>query len=98
MREAIILAGGFGTRLREVIADLPKPMAPVAGRPFLELVLRSLARKGFDRVVLSVGFMAEKIVGHFGSQFADLNLVYATEHQPRGTGGGVRASSAAGGE
>jgi D-glycero-alpha-D-manno-heptose 1-phosphate guanylyltransferase len=90
MREAIVLAGGFGTRLREVVADLPKPMAPIAGRPFLELVLRSLARKGFDRVILSVGFMAEKIMGHFGSQFDGLDLVYATEYQPLGTGGGVR--------
>jgi D-glycero-alpha-D-manno-heptose 1-phosphate guanylyltransferase len=90
MREAIVLAGGFGTRLRELVADVPKPMARVAGRPFLELALRSLARKGFDRVILSVGFMSEKIVSHFGSQFAGLELAYATEHQPLGTGGGVR--------
>jgi D-glycero-alpha-D-manno-heptose 1-phosphate guanylyltransferase len=57
--EAIVLAGGLGTRLREVLPDLPKPMAPVAGQPFLALVLRGLARAGFSRVVLSVGYKAE---------------------------------------
>lgn len=88
--EAIILAGGFGTRLRQLVADVPKPMAPVAGRPFLEILLGSLARKGFGRVVLSLGFMAENIRGHFGSHYAGMELVYVVEDQPLGTGGGVR--------
>lgn len=88
--QAIVLAGGFGTRLRQVVADVPKPMAPVAGRPFLELVLNNLASKGFTKVVLSVGFMAEKISGHFGVRYAGLELAYAIEDQPLGTGGGVR--------
>lgn len=90
MREAIILAGGFGTRLRQVVPDVPKPMAPVAGRPFLEILLESLAAKGFDRVILSLGFMAEKISGYFGGHFAGLDLVYVVEEQPLGTGGAVR--------
>jgi len=68
--EAIVLAGGFGTRLRQVVPDLPKPMAPVAGRPFLEIVLTMLARKGFGRAILSLGHMADKIVSHFGGRFA----------------------------
>ena len=90
--EAIVLAGGFGTRLREVVPDLPKPMAPIAGRPFLEILLSSLAKKGFERVVLSLGFMADKISNHFGSQYLGMELVYEVESQPLGTGGAVRAS------
>lgn len=90
MREAIVLAGGFGTRLRELVPDWPKPMAPVAGRPFLEILLSSLASKGFSRVVLSLGYMAEKISSHFGSSFAGMELDYVVEDRPLGTGGAVR--------
>lgn len=90
MREAIVLAGGFGTRLRQVVPDLPKPMAPVAGAPFLEILLRLLSGKGFERVVLSLGFMAERISGHFGRHFAGMELAYAVEERPLGTGGAVR--------
>lgn len=93
--EAIVLAGGFGTRLRQVVADVPKPMAPIAGRPFLEILLGSLAKKGFSRVVLSLGFMAEKISGHFGSRFAGLNLAYVVEDKPLGTGGATRLAAEA---
>jgi D-glycero-alpha-D-manno-heptose 1-phosphate guanylyltransferase len=90
--EAIVLAGGFGTRLRQVVPDLPKPMAPIAGRPFLEILLASLAKKGFKRIVLSLGFMADKIIGHFGNQYLGMELVYEVESQPLGTGGAVRAA------
>ena len=90
--EAIVLAGGFGTRLREVVSDVPKPMAPIAGRPFLEILLESLSRKGFERVILSLGFMADKISGHFGEKFAGMDLVYVVEPQPLGTGGAIRLS------
>lgn len=90
--EAIVLAGGFGTRLREMVPDLPKPLAPVAGRPFLEILLAMLARKGFTRVVLSLGFMSEKIISHFGNRYAGIDLVYEVESQPLGTGGAIRAA------
>lgn len=93
--EAIVLAGGFGTRLRDVIVDLPKPMAPINDRPFLEILLGSLARKGFSRVVLSLGFMAEKISGYFGSRFAGLELEYVFESTPLGTGGAARLAAEA---
>jgi D-glycero-alpha-D-manno-heptose 1-phosphate guanylyltransferase len=93
--EAIVLAGGFGTRLRQVVADVPKPMAPVAGRPFLEILLGSLVQKGFSRAVLSLGFMAEKISGHFGSRIAGLDIVYVVEDTPLGTGGATRLAAAA---
>lgn len=88
--EAIILAGGFGTRLREVVPDVPKPMALVAGRPFLEILLTSLAHKGLRRVVLSLGYMADKVVAHFGDHFAGIELVYEIELAPLGTGGALR--------
>jgi D-glycero-alpha-D-manno-heptose 1-phosphate guanylyltransferase len=90
--EAVVLAGGFGTRLRQVVPDLPKPMALVAGRPFLEIVLTTLARKGFQRAVLSLGYMADKIVDHFGEKFAGMDLLYEIEATPLGTGGAVRQS------
>lgn len=92
--EAIVLAGGFGTRLRQVVPDLPKPMAPVAGRPFLEILLSTLAKKGFTRVVLSLGFMSEKIIAHFGEHYLGMELAHEVELQPLGTGGAIRAALA----
>ena len=88
--DALILAGGFGTRLAAVVPDLPKPMAPVCGRPFLELLLGALRSKGLRRAVLSLGYRAEIIVRHFGSRFGDLELDYEIEDQPLGTGGAMR--------
>ncbi len=60
MREAIILAGGFGTRLQSVVSDVPKPMAPVAGRPFLTYLLDRLQKQGYTHVVLATGYLHEK--------------------------------------
>lgn len=90
--EAIVLAGGFGTRLRSVVSDLPKPMALVAGRPFLDILLTLLAKNGFDRVVLSLGYMADKVVSYLGHRYQDMVLVYEIEDTPLGTGGAVRAA------
>jgi len=90
--EAIILAGGFGTRLRSVLNDRPKPMALISGRPFLEILLCSLAAKGFSRVVMSLGYMANKISSHFGSKYQGLEIDYVVEDIPLGTGGAVRLS------
>lgn len=92
--DAVVLAGGHGTRLREVVAHLPKPMAPVAGRPFLELLLGTLAAKGIGRAVLSLGYMAQTVIDHFGPRFAGIELGYAVEATPLGTGGGLRAALA----
>src|SRR3569623_443740 len=88
--EAIVLAGGFGTRLRAVVSDVPKPMAPVAGRPLLEILLSRLAQQGFTHVVLSLGYMAETIVKHFGERFHGMRITHVVEDQPLGTGGAVR--------
>lgn len=90
--EAIVLAGGFGTRLASRIKDIPKPMAPVAGRPFLEILLEHLAACGYTRAILSVGYLHEVIEQHFGVSFAGLQIDYAIEHEPRGTGGAIRAA------
>lgn len=90
--EAVILAGGLGTRLRSVVSDVPKCMAPVAGKPFLWHLLRYLSASGVTRVVLSVGYLREVIfdwVDKYGGEFP-LEYLYAVEEQPLGTGGGIR--------
>lgn len=92
--EAVVLAGGFGTRLRAVVADVPKPMAPIAGRPFLERLLGSLARRGVTRAVLSLGYMAEMIQAHFGSRFQGVDIVCEIETTPLGTGGALKKALA----
>lgn len=88
--ECIILAGGFGTRLRSVVSNVPKPMAPIGGRPFLELLMDYLIPFGFNHIVLSTGYMHEIIENHFGSDYKDIPLSYAVEREPLGTGGGMR--------
>ncbi len=90
--EAIILAGGLGTRLQGSIGDLPKPMAPVAGRPFLEWQLDALQRRGLRRVILSVGHRRESIEGHFGDRYAGMAIAYSREDSPLGTGGAIVAA------
>lgn len=86
--EAIVLAGGQGTRLRQILPNVVKPMAPVGGRPFLELLLIRLAANGFTRVVMSLGYLAESIRDYFGNNFAGMEIVHVVEETPLGTGGG----------
>ena len=86
---AVILAGGFGTRLRSVLPDLPKPMAPVADRPFVEWAIRYLARQGIGRAILSTGYKAETIAQHFAQvAIGDVVIRCILEPQPLGTAGG----------
>jgi D-glycero-alpha-D-manno-heptose 1-phosphate guanylyltransferase len=92
--EAIVLAGGMGTRLRPVVSDVPKPMAPVQGRPFLEWLLEYWIEQGVRRFILSVGYLAERISSHFGSQWNGAEIAYALETTPLGTGGGLLAALA----
>jgi D-glycero-alpha-D-manno-heptose 1-phosphate guanylyltransferase len=87
--EALILAGGLGTRLRGAIGDIPKPMAPIGKRPFLEYLLLFLSHHQFERVVLSVGYRHDLILAYFGREFHGLSLSYAIEEEPLGTGGGI---------
>jgi D-glycero-alpha-D-manno-heptose 1-phosphate guanylyltransferase len=86
---AIILAGGMGTRLRSAVPDLPKPMAPIAGRPFIEYQLDYWIGQGVDRFVISVGYKKEVIIDHLGSIYRSTPLTYAIEDEPLGTGGGM---------
>jgi D-glycero-alpha-D-manno-heptose 1-phosphate guanylyltransferase len=85
--EAIVLAGGLGTRLASVTHGVPKVLAPVGNRPFLELLLRRLQQKGIWRVILSVGYLASVIREQIGEEFDGLELVYSVEDEPLGTGG-----------
>ena len=90
MPDAIVLCGGAGLRLRSVIGDAPKAMARIAGRPFMELLLRQLQRHGFQRVVLAVGYQMEVIRSYFGERAFGLHLTYSGESAPLGTGGAIR--------
>ena len=89
--DVVILCGGLGTRLRSVINDVPKPMAPVGGRPFLEILLSWLKDFGIVNAVLSTGYLANSISDHFGERFGDIALNYAIDPEPLGTGGAARA-------
>lgn len=89
MIPAIVLAGGLGTRLRSVVPDLPKPMAEVAGKPFLWWVLRRLQQQGLKDVYLSVGYKREVIEAYFGTAFGTLTVHYVIEDEPLGTGGAI---------
>lgn len=87
--EAIVLAGGLGTRLRPVVADRPKGLAPVAGRPFLAWQLAGLARRGVTRAVLALGYRAEMIRDTLGARCEGVDLDYSLETEPLGTGGAL---------
>lgn len=93
---AVVLAGGFGTRIRHLLPDLPKPMAPVDGRPFIEWVVRYLAAQGVRNVVISTGYRAEAISRHFEScTVSNLQIQCVTESEPLGTAGGFLNAAAA---
>jgi len=87
--EAVVLAGGLGTRLRAAVNDLPKPLAPVGGRPFLERLLDYWISQGVRRAVLAVGYKQELIRAHFGGSYRGCKLAYSAEERPLGTGGAL---------
>ena len=96
---AVILAGGFGTRLRSVLTDIPKPMAPVLGKPFLEWIVRFLAAEGVRTIRISTGHLAAKIAEHFEKQpVADVSVECVVEREPLGTAGGFLNAVSAPGE
>jgi histidinol-phosphate phosphatase family protein len=90
MISAVVLAGGLGTRLRPVVGDRPKVLAPVAGRRFLAYLLHQLADAGFEDIVLCTGYMGDQVREAFGKRFRKLNLIYSQEEQPLGTAGALR--------
>jgi D-glycero-alpha-D-manno-heptose 1-phosphate guanylyltransferase len=89
-KEAIILAGGLGTRLRGVLPRIPKCMAPIHGKPFLEYVLEYLISQGISKVILSVAYRKDQIINYFDDKYGPLKIEYAIENQPLGTGGAVK--------
>ena len=89
IKEAIILAGGIGTRLRSVITEIPKPMAPIGNKPFLAIILDKLNNQGVEHVILAVGYKYEVIQSYFGNQYKNITLDYGIEGEPLGTGGAV---------
>jgi D-glycero-alpha-D-manno-heptose 1-phosphate guanylyltransferase len=88
--EAVILAGGLGTRISSRLKDLPKSMAPIGGRPFLQLLLDQLVVAGCTRALLSVGHLRESILDVFGDNYNGMELAYIIEDRPLGTGGAIR--------
>ena len=88
--KAVILAGGLGTRLASVTNDIPKPMAPIGSRPFLEYLLDDLVEQGIELAVLAVSHKWEVIRGHFDDSWRGMPLNYSVEAQPLGTGGAIR--------
>jgi D-glycero-alpha-D-manno-heptose 1-phosphate guanylyltransferase len=93
MTIAVILAGGLGTRLRNVVPDLPKPLAMISGRPFLEYLMDYWIEQGVEQFILSVGYKKELIIEHFGDLYQEIPVKYAEEAEPLGTGGGVLLAS-----
>jgi len=90
LEEAVILAGGLGTRLRGIIKDIPKPMAEISGKPFLAYLIDFLSKQKIKRVVLSVGYKFEVIKDFFGNRYKGINISYAIEEKPLGTGGAIK--------
>lgn len=87
--QAVILAGGKGTRLRSVVNDRPKPMVEVAGKPFLFHLLEYWVEQGVDCFILSVGYMKDKIIESVGSSFEGVPITFVEENAPLGTGGAL---------
>ncbi len=90
---ALILAGGLGQRLRSVVADRPKPMALINGRPFLEILLESLANHGICKIAISTGYMSDYIEDYFRSVDLNLDIRFSRETQPLGTGGAIKLAA-----
>src|SRR4030042_4941687 len=88
---AVIMAGGLGTRIRERVKDVPKPMISFAGKPFLHYKIMQLKRAGFYNIILTIGYMGEQIQEYFkdGGAFG-LHIRYSVENVPLGTGGGLK--------
>jgi D-glycero-alpha-D-manno-heptose 1-phosphate guanylyltransferase len=96
IKEAIILAGGLGTRLRAVVSDIPKCMAPVAGKPFLHYVIEQLKKYGVEHFIFSVGYKSESIINFVNAELIPGNdeipgsFKFSIEKEPLGTGGAIK--------
>lgn len=90
MIEAVVLAGGQGTRLSTLVRDVPKPMADIAGKPFLWWLLTRLRHQGIGHVLLAIGYKSEAIRDYFGEAFDGVEISYSIESKPLGTGGAIK--------
>jgi len=90
MKEAIILAGGLGTRLAHVVTDVQKVMAPVSGIPFIQYVFDELLKYGFDTFVLAVSYKEDTVRNYYGNSYKTADIIYSEEKMPLGTGGAIR--------
>lgn len=97
IQEAIVLAGGLGTRLRAAVPDLPKCMAPVAGRPFVDHVIRYYQKQGIKRFIFSLGYLHDIIEAHLLTVLDRHELEFVIEDEPLGTGGAIRKACTAAG-
>jgi D-glycero-alpha-D-manno-heptose 1-phosphate guanylyltransferase len=88
--EAIILAGGLGTRLRSAVPDLPKCMAPVNNKPFIAYVIEELQQQGIEHFIFSLGYKSEDITEFINTHYTSLNIQYSIEKEPLGTGGAIK--------
>ena len=88
--EAIILAGGFGTRLSHIVSDVPKPMALVCEQPFLKYIFDYLFQNGVNHIILAVGYKADIIQQYFGDNYNGISITYSLEDIPLGTGGAIK--------
>ena len=87
---AVILAGGLGTRLRPVMPDHPKVLAPVNGRPFITFLLDQLMAAGLDKIILCTGYKAGDVRDQIGAKYSNADIIYSEESQPLGTGGAIK--------
>ena len=90
MKEAIVLAGGFGTRLQSVVKDLPKPMAPINGKPFLTYIFDYLLKQGVEKVILAVHYKKEIIINYYKDKYKEISIEYSIENSPLLTGGAIK--------
>ncbi|GAB6072775.1 D-glycero-D-manno-heptose 1-phosphate guanosyltransferase [Venenivibrio stagnispumantis] len=90
VKEAIILAGGLGTRLQSVVKDLPKPMADINKKPFLEYLFNYLNYFKIKKIILAVGYKKDIIKEYFGNKYKDIAIVYSEEKELLGTGGAIK--------
>jgi D-glycero-alpha-D-manno-heptose 1-phosphate guanylyltransferase len=90
IKEVVILAGGFGTRLKETVPDLPKCMAPVAGKPFMDYIIQYFLDQGVNKFIFSLGYLHDIVLHHLQKKWPSLDYEYCIESQPLGTGGAIK--------
>lgn len=90
IKEAVILAGGLGTRLRSAVPDLPKCMAPILAKPFIGYLIDYLQQQGIEKFIFSLGYKYDLIEQYLNTQYGNLNITYSVEELPLGTGGAIR--------